>query len=287
LLHDNPVFSGTPRAAIAAPKTVNLEVGTLRAILKRRGLWAQVQPHVRMLPTSDDHGKALTEDEEKRLLEACRLSRSTALLPVVELALNTGMRLGEILNLRWGDVELKARRLVVRKSKTKAGTGRVVPLNDHAVGFLQFAAERFPDRQPDHYVFAAERYGVAGDDMATHAYDADPTKPFASLKQAWQSAKARAKVDCRFHDLRHTAVTRMLERGSPLLVVGSIVGWSPSTTARMAKRYAHIGDTAQRQAVELLAKTVKADEITTDQVEGGHKMGTVEKPSPCPNAVSC
>jgi integrase len=233
------------------------------------------------------HGKALTENEEERLLEACRLSRSAALLPVVELALNTGMRLGEILNLRWGDVDLKARRLVVRQSKTKAGTGRVVQLNEQAIAFLQFAADRFPHRQPDHYVFAAERYGVAGDDLAIHAYDADPTKPLASLKQAWKGAKARAKVECRFHDLRHTAVTRMLEGGSGLLVVGSIVGWSPSTTARMAKRYAHIGDTAQRQAVELLAKTVKADETTSDPVKGGTKMGTVEKPSPCPNTVSC
>jgi serine/threonine protein kinase len=61
------------RGGGAAPKTLNNEVGTLRAILKRRGLWAHVQPHVRMLPTSDDHGKALTEDEERRVLEACRL----------------------------------------------------------------------------------------------------------------------------------------------------------------------------------------------------------------------
>ncbi len=80
-----------------------------------------------MLPTTDESGKALTDDEERRLLAACGASRSRALPMAVRLALNTGMRRGEILNLRWGDIDLDAKRLTVTKSKTKAGTGRVVP----------------------------------------------------------------------------------------------------------------------------------------------------------------
>src|SRR5712692_4401890 len=76
----------------AAAGTVNLEVATLRAILRRLGLWAQIQPEVRMLPERDDAGRALTAEEEERLLRACGASRSRALYPAVVLALNTGLR---------------------------------------------------------------------------------------------------------------------------------------------------------------------------------------------------
>ena len=162
------------------------------------------------------------------------------------LALQTGLRRHEILGLRWRDVDRRAKRLVVTKSKTRAGTGRVVPLNDPALAVLTRLADRFPDRRDEHFVFAAERYGVAGDQEADHAYAVDPSRPMRSLKEAWESAKRRAQVGYRFHDLRHTAATRMLEGGVPLIVVGSILGWSASTTARMAKRYAHIGNVAQR-----------------------------------------
>src|ERR687883_517498 len=60
----------------AAAKTINLEIGTLRAILRRHRLWASIQPDVRMLPARDDIGRALTPDEEKDLLDACSESRS-------------------------------------------------------------------------------------------------------------------------------------------------------------------------------------------------------------------
>ena len=83
-------------------------------------------------------------------------------------------------------------------------------------------------------------------------YDIDPSKPIKSWKEAWETVKENAGVQVRFHDLRYTCVTRLLEGGAPLLVVASILGWSPATTARMAKRYGHIGQVAQRQAVEIL-----------------------------------
>ena len=63
----------------------------------------------------------------------------------------------------------------------------------------------------------------------------------------------RADVRCRFHDLRHTGCTRMLEAGVPLSVVATVMGWSASTTVRVAKRYGHIGQAAQRQAVQALS----------------------------------
>jgi hypothetical protein len=63
----------------AAPKTVNLEVGTLRAILRKNRLWASIQPDVRMLRAREDVGRAISRDQGAALLEACRASRSRSL----------------------------------------------------------------------------------------------------------------------------------------------------------------------------------------------------------------
>jgi integrase len=241
----------------AAPKTVNLEIGTLRAILRRHRLWANIQPDVRMLPVSDEFGKALSPNEEKKLLDACAESRSRSLMLAVLIALNTGIRYSELRLLRWLQVDLQRRTVRVGKSKTAAGTGRTIPLNDRAMTLLQFWADRFPKREPRYFVFPSERYGAGGDKFEPCVYDHDPTRAIKSWKEAWESAREKAGVSVRFHDLRHTCVTRMLERGAPLSVVAAIMGWSPATTVRMAKRYGHIGQVAQRQAVKLLDVAIK------------------------------
>ena len=258
----------------AAPKTINLEIGSVRAILRRHRLWANLQPDIRLLSVPDIHGKALSEREEQALLRACADSRSHAILPAVVIAINTGMRYREILQLQWHDVDLVARRVRVRHSKTQAGRGRVIPLNQHAFAVLEFLNGRCAPQQPAHYVFASERYGIAGDVGDVYAYATDPSQPIKSLKEAWESAKRHAGVTCRFHDLRHTAATRMLEGGAPLMVVASLLGWSPSTAARMAQRYGHIGNTAQLRAVGMLMANLDLDESHA----GGHKRGHSEQP---------
>jgi integrase len=244
-------YQAARQEAGAAPKTVNLEVGTLRAILRKNRLWFAIQPDVKMLRVREDVGRAINHDEEAALLEACRASRSRSLFPAVLLALNTCMRYSEIRLLRWGQIDLKSCTLTVGLSKTESGTGRFLPLNDRAIAILGFWASLFPGRELDHYVFASERYGASGDGSIV-VYDCDPTKPIGRWKEAWESAKTRSGVSCRFHDLRHTGCTRMLEAGVPFSVVATIMGWSPSTTVRMSRRYGHIGQAAQRQAVNAL-----------------------------------
>ena len=270
----------------AAPKTINLEVGTIRAILRRHRLWANVQPDVRMLSVPDDIGKALSLEDEKRLLVGCAESRSRSLLPAVLLALNTGMRYSEIRLLRYQQIDVERRTVRVGKSKTEAGTGRVIPLNDRATTVLKFWAEQFPNREPEHYVFPSERYGAGGDAFRTVVYDIDPSKAIGSFKEAWESVKKDTNVSIRFHDLRHTCVTRMLEGGVPLSVVGSILGWSPATTARMAKRYGHIGQVAQRQAVAVLDAKVKKARSEKTSKKRGHKKGHREAAASSTSTVS-
>jgi integrase len=205
-----------------------------------------------MLPTRDDIGRALTLHEEERLLSACEISRSRLLQPVVILALSTAMRYGEIRLLTWKQLDLDSATVVVGKSKTAAGTDRLIPLNSRALVTLRKLAEQFPDRCAYHYVFPSEKYGGFGDEFKAGFYNTDPTRPVGDWKEAWEAARRRAKVTCRFHDLRHTACTRMLEGGVPYPVVASIMGWSAATAIRMSKRYGHIGQKAHLQAVAFL-----------------------------------
>lgn len=121
----------------ASPKTINLEVGTLRAILRRHRVWAEIQQDVRMLPTLDDVGYAVTFEEEAALISACLESRSRSLYPAVMLALNTGMRYGEIRLLQWRQLNFNAKVLTVGKSKTQTGTGRAIPINARILSVLQ------------------------------------------------------------------------------------------------------------------------------------------------------
>ena len=251
----------------AATKTINNEVGTLRAILRRHRLWAQIAPDVRMLPVRTDIGIALTPDQEGILLKACAASRSRSLLPAVTLYVHTGLRNDELRSARWDQVDLLNKAFTVAKSKTPNGEGRVIPLNKTAAKALSTWAQQFPDRKPEHYVFPSERVGFSGNSEMSQVYGTDPTTPITSWKVSWTSARKAAGVQCRFHDLRHTCVTRLLERGVPLAIVATLMGWSPATTARMAKRYAHFGDSAQRRAMETLDPPTAPSRAASDEHE--------------------
>ena len=261
---DNDIsrYQAARREAKAANKTINNEVGTLRAILRRHRLWAQIAPDVRMLRAREDAGRALSVDEEEKLLRACASSRSRSLLPAVTLALNTGLRHDELRLLTWRQIDLVNEAVTVGKSKTEHGAGRSVPLNARGLKAMIDWSQDFPDRKPNHYVFPSEKVGVAGNDRIVSVFDTDPTKAISSWKVAWTTVRENAGVSCRFHDLRHTTVTRLLERGVAFAVVATIMGWSPATSVRMAKRYGHIGQSPQREAMRRL------DPPTTTQDDG-------------------
>ncbi len=190
-------------------RTVNLELGVLRSILRRYRMWEPIAADVDFLKESASPGRALSHDEETRLLDAASKSRCRSLYPVVMLALNTGMRASEIRGLTWAQVDFLASALTVGKSKTAAGTGRIIPLNPRAVAVLEHWRAVFTEAQPEHYVFPHEKYGLAGNDRKLCAYEIIPTEPMHRWKVAWESARKAAKVSCRFHDLRHTFISRL------------------------------------------------------------------------------
>ncbi len=244
----------------AAPKTINLEVGTLRAIMKQHRSWARVQNDVRMLAVQEEVGRAISPQEEQILLRECAVSRSRSLYPVVTLAIETGARKNVIRTLLWKRIDFGSACIQFGKDKSPSGTGRIIPLSQRALEALKLWAQQFPERQPEHYLFPAERYGGSGDIFSACVYSTDPNTPMGSIKEAWEAAKARAGVTCRFHDLRHTAVSRMLDAGVPIAKVAKIVGWSPATMVRMSARYGHFGVEDLRSAVESISRPKIRDE---------------------------
>jgi integrase len=184
----------------AAQKTLSLELGTLRSLMLFHDLdanWRAIRKKIK-LKKARKIGRAISMDEEAVLLRECRASRSRSLYIAVMLALQTCMRYSEIRLLQWRQVNVGRRIITVGQSKTEAGEGRVIPLTRVAYQALLMWAANFPTRKPNHYVFPSEQYG-----HGAAVYGTDPMQPIGTWKEAWESAKLRAGVECRFHDLRH------------------------------------------------------------------------------------
>lgn len=149
--------------------------------------------------------------------------------PLVLLALNTGLRRGELLGLEWHDVDLNKKLVWVRAESSKTGTSRAVELNEEAVEVLRTwglgKGLVFP--------------GPQGDVMGT-------------VKTAWVKLLDAAQIKkFRFHDLRHTFASKLVQRGVPLQVVQELLGHASMI---MTQRYAHLAPSQRRAAVELLGK---------------------------------
>jgi integrase len=133
-----------------------------------------------------------------------------------------------------------------------AGTGRVIPLNPRAVAALTHWRGLFPGAQPEHYVFAHEKYGLAGNDRKRCAHGIVPTEPMQRWKVAREGARRTAKVCCRFHDLRHTFISRLAESQASNSTVMALAG---HVSRAMMERYSHIRMEAKRRAVNDLSGT--------------------------------
>jgi integrase len=228
-------------ATKAQGRTINIEVIVLRQILKANECWLPLEGKIKMLRERKDIGRALTPDEEKRLLDAARGIESACYTAVV-LALNTSMRHSEILNLRWSQIDFAQRTLTVGRSKTAAGAGRLIPLNTSAFDALIRWAGRFPHGEPSHFLFpACENKKI------------DPTRPAEGWRTAWRHARKLAGVQCRFHDLRITCITKMAESQTPDLVIMSLAG---HVSRNMLQHYSRIRIDAKRNALEGIAQPV-------------------------------
>ena len=258
----------------AAQKTVSLEIGTLRSAMLFFDLdanWRAIRKKIK-LKRARNIGRAISASEEAALLHECRMSRSRSLPIAVFLALQTCMRYSEIRLLQWRQIDLVRRVITVGESKTDAGEGRVIPLTRAAHETLLIWAAIFPSRKPNHYVFASEQYG-----QGAVVYSTDPTRPIGTWKEAWEAAKRRAGVECRFHDLRHTGCTRLLDAGVTHPVLAEILGWSASTAIRMIKEvYGHINLATRQREMEQVEQFMDAQKLQNLQ-EGAQKWAQSEE----------
>jgi integrase len=223
----------------AQGRTVNIEIATLRQVLKASDLWLPLARKVRMLCERRDIAKALTLQQEHALLGATAEADSACHTATV-LALNTAMRKNEIRLLHWEQVDFGKRALVVSHSKTDAGEGRLIPLNVVAFEALVRWASRSSYTKPEHYVFPwCENKQI------------DPARPTKGWRTAWRHALKRAGFHCRFHDLRHTCITKLAESQASDMTIMAIAG---HVSRRMLERYSHIRVAAKRTALDAIVQ---------------------------------
>jgi integrase len=243
------------------PATLNAELGILRRILKRVHLWTRVADDIRPLKEPKTIGRALTQEEQQRLLRTAvmRPEWETAYLAAI-LCLNTTARGCELKGLQWSDVDLFGKTLTIRKSKTAAGE-RTIPLTTVACSALvrlRTRAESFGTVESAHYIFAAftPKFTFSGKKVVDYNVTAfDPTTHLNSWRTAWRSLTKKAGLPgFRFHDLRHCAITSLAENGASDSTIMAIAG---HVSRRMLERYSHVRMEAKRQALEVLAKSTE------------------------------
>jgi integrase len=259
-------------------RQINAEVGTLRAILRYYGRWAHISGRVTMLPQRSDVGRALTREEEARLLAAIGESRSPALYPFFVLSLDAGLRPSETRSLRrsnlrlnWRDGAVVEGEVTVGRSKTEAGRGRIVPLTRRACAALTLWLSRFADAGPDSYVFPFNRVAIAGNDRIPRVYDVNLDRPMgaSSYKTAFETAQEKAGLTLRFYDARHTFVTRLAENAA--VSEETIRQLAGHVSPRMLAQYAHIRVRARRAAIASLEGLTEAAESASSETNSPQK----------------
>ena len=267
-------YQAKRKAENASARTLNKELQVLRQILKRHKLWANLQGDVKFERESEGIGKALAREEEKKLLSACESNQ--LLHTVVTVALNTGLRKNEIRTLQWNQIDLFRKELTVGKTKTEGGSGRLIPLNPLAFAALVKWVGRFPDTKPEDYVFpACEAAGIERENPDQERID--PSKPIKSWRSAWRAALSRAGLTIRFHDLRHTCITKLAESLTSDQTIMAIAG---HVSRKMVEHYSHIRMEAKRVALDLIAQASNPAIIQAGVHQNGNQAQDVrETPS--------
>jgi site-specific recombinase XerD len=251
-----------------APATINRDIYTLRNMMKKAVDWKYLyyNPLAGIERLTEDNEKmwVLTVDEEEKLLKECdkRPQRKKYLKDLVLLALNTGMRQGEILDMKKNHVKLKHR--YVRVVDTKTHEDRYVPLSETATAILK----RYLIESPSEYVFC-NHHGKKLTVLTNAFWTAIEE---AGLTRIELDKKGNEKtVRFRFHDLRHTFGSRLGMAGQDLKTIMEIMGHK---NPRTAMRYQHPSPDHKLQAVRILDKShlkitkgkvieLKKDNITT------------------------
>ncbi len=208
----------------------------------------------------------LGENEISRLLIQARGQRNEALY---YLALNTGARLGELLGLKWDDVDWQGSRLrIIRQLKARTGSGLVlVDLKTRYSRRMIEIGQATMQRLRAHYETQWQVKAFAGvrwkeNNLVFSTSIGTPIGPRNQQRDFKALLNAAGLPDFRFHDLRHTAASIMLNRGIPVIVVSRRLGHSrPSITMDI---YGHLMPGVQSSAAELMDEVITPIEVNLD-----------------------
>jgi len=216
------------RLKVVGKNSVNKNLGCLRAMFNKAREWKLTEGlnpvHNRQFFKLDNRRlRYLEKDEIRRLVAHCR----GHLKDLVEFAINTGMRQGEIFHLKWEDLDFNTG--LIHLLKTKSGEKREIPMNEAVRGILG-RIRRHPEAV---YVFSSRR-----------------NQPFNNVKKSFRTALAKAGIEnFRFHDLRHTFASHLVMAGVDLLTVKELLGHK---RLEMTLRYSHLSGEHKLKAVQTL-----------------------------------
>jgi len=231
------------------PATVNRELAALKCMfnwaIKNGKMTVNPMKKIKMLKENNTRLRFLSKEEAQALVNNC----PPHLRRVVITALLTGMRRGEILGLKWSDVDMT--RGIITLRNTKSGMIRYIPISSQLAKVLSECV----DSSDGEYVFCSRN-----------------RRPYKKMDNFFQKVVERAGLkDFRFHDLRHTAASYMVMAGIDLVTVKEILGHSKLD---MTLRYAHLSPLHKQDAMERLGE--KVDSFWTVRDNGQKSAGNVK-----------
>ncbi|MDO8489628.1 MAG: site-specific integrase, partial [Candidatus Omnitrophota bacterium] len=214
------------------PATVNRALARLKSMFNKAIDWGKfngVNPvkTVKFFVEENQRTRYLEKEEIAKFLEHCKGSIKS----IVVIALNTGMRKSEILNLKWHDIDFK--RGIIYLLRTKNNEKREIPMND-AVKTVFINVNKHPESQ---YIFS----GKDG-------------KPLQNIRKSFFTALRKAGIiNFRFHDLRHTFASHLVMSGVDLNTVRELLGHK---SLEMTLRYSHLSPDHKKRAVDVLGRHI-------------------------------
>jgi integrase len=213
------------------PATVNREIALFKRVLNLAVEWGVISDNpisdIKMFKEPQVCLRYLTEEEAERLVSVCPVPFKW----IVMTALHTGMRRGEILNLKWRQVFQKEQYIAVEV--TKNDEVRYIPMNHTMRKMFQVVPRK------NEYVFVQKN-----------------EQPYSWIGRVWRNVKHESGVYCRFHDLRHTYASHLVMNGVDLMTVKELLGHKSLT---MVERYAHLSIDHKKRAVETLDNSLSND----------------------------
>jgi len=230
-VHDLEKYKLQRKNEVSA-STVNRELTCMNHMQNKAVEWGLLDFNrlriVRRFKEPPGRLRYLTDSEIGKLLKSC----ANHIKSIVMVALNTGMRKGEILNLRWSNIDMKNRIIMIRK--TKNNEMRMIPINNT----LYYELKTIGAQSNGQYVFTNQN-----------------GKPYGDVKTGFNAALRRAGIkDFRFHDLRHTFASRLVMAGVDIRTVQELMGHKD---IKMTMRYSHLSDAHLKEAIKKLENGTK------------------------------